>query len=86
MAGLLALSRRHFAVLTNFMENVMESRLIGPEAAFQGYIQGGPSMGPTGPGGWDIPVPAAEHCRTRAQPLSPPTPGPAGLPGPASLG
>ena len=64
----------------------MESRPIGPEAAFQGSCtREGTRVTDRARRVGTGPDPAAEHQYVRPAP-SPPTPGLAGLPGPASLG
>ena len=83
MTGLLALFRRHFAVLTNFILNMVESRPYWPGGGIprgrvqnQGGLAGPDRPGPQG-GFWSL---GASERQT------PPTPAPVGLPGPAPLG
>ena len=83
MTGLIDTFGRHFAVLTNFIEYVMESRPYGQEAAFLGsQVQGGPGDRP-GPAGV---VPGSRTAAGSSEHTSPPLQPPAGASGPASLG
>ena len=48
----MATFRRHYAVLTNFIRNVMESRPYWPGGGERAQNQGVPGTGRTGPEGW----------------------------------
>ena len=77
MTGLFDIFGRHFAVLTNFLEIVLNSRLIGQEAAFpgrEGPVQGGTRRVPTGPRrGGTGPGRAPEAYPTHSRPCAGPS-------------
>ena len=86
MRGLFDIFRRHFAVLTNFIGNEVNSRPFGRRWAFlRVYPREGPRGHRPGPQGGDIPVPPTVSRDTRPDPMTTHSHPLQGCPGPASL-